>query len=320
MKASNIIAVKDGFENTGGNISMTAGNNVNILVDTLDNSYYYKEKSSGFSTSFSNGGGGLTAGVSYNRSSLEQQSNGTTVAVSSIMSEGNTVIDAGNRVRTEAIQANIGENLIIRGVNGVELLDAQEVYEEKVKQKSTSIGVSVNVGFTPAQMASTISDVANNSKDYGFGNASQSINTIGNGIQDLRNVTQLGSKLYDGTLYGAVLTQGIGQNKLAQTGADKLAQSNNISTAQDGLLKSMVSASVTASYNKSSYESNTSGSTSVAGQINVGNNFIIQSDGDVKLVNQKVTVGDNFIVDAKNFEALAGENTYSNDKNQIQWE
>ena len=41
VKASNLIAVKDSVENTGGNISMTAGNNVNILVDTLDHSYSF---------------------------------------------------------------------------------------------------------------------------------------------------------------------------------------------------------------------------------------------------------------------------------------
>ena len=34
VRASNLIAVKDGLENTGGNISLAAGNNVNILVDT----------------------------------------------------------------------------------------------------------------------------------------------------------------------------------------------------------------------------------------------------------------------------------------------
>jgi filamentous hemagglutinin len=314
VKASNVIAVKnDNIQNSGGNIIVTAGNDINITTDDLNNEYYLKEKKSGFSTSFSSGGGGLSAGVSYSKNSLENERNSTIVATSSIVSEGNTILNAGNRVKTEAMQANVGENLIIRGVNGVELLDAQEVYNEKVKQKSTTIGVNVNVAFTPAQMASTVSDVISNSKDYGFGNTSQSINTIGNGVQDLKNVTQLGSKLYDATLYGAVLTQGLGQNKLAQVGADKLAQSNNIETGKEGLLNSLVSASVTASYSRSSYESNTSGTTSVAGNINVGNNFIIQSDGDVKLVNQKVTIGNNFLVDAKNFEARAGENTYSND-------
>ena len=138
VKASNIIAVKN-EENTGGNISMTAGKDVNILVDTLDNSYSFKEKKSGFSTNMASGGGNFTGGVSYSQTSLEQQRNGTTAAVSTIVSEGNTVIEAGNRVRTEAMQADIGENLVIRGVNGVELLDAKEVYEEKVKQKSNRI-------------------------------------------------------------------------------------------------------------------------------------------------------------------------------------
>ena len=300
IKASNVIAVKnDNIQSSGGNIIVTAGNNISITTDDMNNEYSLTEKRSGFSSSFSTGGGGISAGVSYSRSSLEVNNTSTTVAVSSIMSEGNTVLEAGNRVRTEAMQADIGENLVIRGTNGVELLDAKEVYEEKVKQKSTTIGVNVNVGFTPAQLASTISDVADNVKDYGFGNSSQSINTIGNGIQDLRNVTQLGGNLYEGIRYGSQYLNGH-MNKGVMENAKQNALSN------------LVSASVTASYNQNSYESNKNGTNSVAGVINVGNNFVIQSEGDVKLVNQKVTVGDNFIVDAKNFEALAGENTYSN--------
>ena len=69
------------------------------------------------------------------------------------------------------------------------------MYEEKVKQKSTSIGVSVNVGFTPAQLANTVSNVADNVKEYGFDNPSQTINTLGNGFQDLRDLGGLSSNL-----------------------------------------------------------------------------------------------------------------------------
>ena len=70
---------------------------------------------------------------------MSQQRDETTVVSSTLVSEGSTVLDAGNRIRTEAIQANVGENLIIRGVNGVELLDAQEVYNETIKQKRIHI-------------------------------------------------------------------------------------------------------------------------------------------------------------------------------------
>ena len=53
----------------------------------------------------------------------------------------------------------------------------------------------------------------------------------------------------------------------------------------------------------------------VAGVINVGQNLVIESKGDVVLVNQKINVGENIIVDARSFEARAGENTYSNNTN-----
>ncbi|MCP1223934.1 hemagglutinin repeat-containing protein, partial [Sebaldella sp. S0638] len=301
VRASNVIAVKEGIENTGGNIVITAGNDVNISTDDMNNEYSLKEKKSGFSTNFSSGGGGATAGVSYSKSSLEINSKSTTVAVSTLISEGNTVLEAGNKVRTEAMQANVGENLIIRGVNGVELLDAKEVYEEKVKQKTTTMGVSLNVGFTPAQLASTVSDVAGNVKDYGFGNTSQSINTIGNGIQDLRDIGGLNSNLrnwYEGIGYSAT-------KNLIESGG---LSGSNLRDAAKGL----VSASVSLNFSQSSYESNTNGTTSVAGVINVGKNFLIESEGNVLLVNQKINVGENLIVDAKNFEARAGENTYSN--------
>ena len=287
VKTSNIIAIKEGSENTGGNISMTAGNNVNILVDTLDNSYSFKEKKSGFSTNIASGGGSFTAGVSYSQTSLEQERNGTTVAVSTIISEGNTVIDAGNRVRTEAMQANIGENLVIRGVNGVELLDAQEVFQEKVKQESTSIGLSVSVGSTVTSFIDQANNMYNDKDKYGTTNTSELINSAGDGF----------------TLYRS----GVSAFNDAQSIYDKLATGIHPANALAG-----ITANVSLSFSQSSYESNTNGTTSVAGNINVGENFIIESDGDVRLINQKVNVGENFIVDAKNFEARAGENTYSN--------
>ncbi|MCP1225877.1 hemagglutinin repeat-containing protein, partial [Sebaldella sp. S0638] len=289
VRASNLIAVKDGLENTGGNISLAAGNNVNILVDTLENSSYSKIKTSGFSTNFSSGGGGLSTGVSYNKSSTEQQRNGTNVSVSTIISEGNTVIDAGNRVRTEAMQANIGENLVIRGVNGVELLDAKEVFEEKVKQKSTSVGLSVSVGSTVTSFVDQASNMYNNRDKYGTTNASELINTAGDGLTLFRS--------------------GVSAFNDAQSIYDKLATGIHPANALAG-----ITANVSLSFNQSSYESNTSGTTSVAGNINVGKNFILQSEnGDVTLINQKINVGENFVVDARNFEARAGENTYSND-------
>jgi filamentous hemagglutinin len=287
VKASNLIAVKDSIENTGGNISLTAGNNVNILVDTLENSSYSKIKTSGFSTNLASGGGSFTAGVSYNRSSLEQQGNGTTVAVSTIVSEGNTVIDAGNRVRTEAMQANIGENLVIRGVNGVELLDAQEVYEEKVKQKSTSIGLSASLGSTVTSFIDQASDMYGNKNKYGTGNMSQILNSAGDGLTLFRS--------------------GVSAFNDAQSIFDSAVSGIHPANGLAG-----ITANVSLSFNKSSYESNTNSTTSVAGNINVGKNFVIESEGDVRLINQKVNVGENFIVDAKNFEARAGENTYSN--------
>ncbi|MCP1226169.1 hemagglutinin repeat-containing protein [Sebaldella sp. S0638] len=287
VRASNLIAVKDGIENTGGNISMTAGNDVNILVDMLENSYYSKTKTSGFSTNFSSGGGGLTAGVSYSKSSLEQQRNGTTAAVSTIISEGSAVIDAGNKVRTEAMQANIGENLVIRGTNGVELLDAKEVFQEKVQQKSTTIGLTASVGSTVTSFIDQASNMYNNKDKYGVTNTSEMINSAGDGL----------------TLYRS----GISAFNDAQSIYDKLVTGIHPANALAG-----ITANVSLSFSQSKYESNTSGTNSVAGNINVGKNFILESEGDVLLVNQKINIGENFIVDARNFEARAGENTYSN--------
>lgn len=67
IKASNVIAVKnDNIQNSGGNIIVTAGNDINITTDDMNNEYSLTEKRSGFSSSFSTGGGGISAaGVSY---------------------------------------------------------------------------------------------------------------------------------------------------------------------------------------------------------------------------------------------------------------
>ncbi|MBP9479665.1 MAG: hemagglutinin repeat-containing protein, partial [Sebaldella sp.] len=294
VRASNIVAVKDGIENTGGNIVATAGNDINISADTLNNEYSRKEKSSGFSTNFSSGGGGLSASISYNKNSLEQTSNNTVVAVSSLMSEGSTVLDAGNRIRTEAMQANVGEDLIIRGINGVELLDAKETYEEKTKQKSSSIGITASVGSTVTSFISSADDVLNNNGKYGFDNKSQLINSYGDGLGLYRDTVKAGADLSQAVVDGMKGTIG------------------NISKPSD-LAGYGVSANVSLNVSQSKYESNTSGTRSVAGVINVGGNMIVESEGDVRFVNQKINVGDNLIIDAKSFEALAGKNTYTND-------
>ena len=55
--------------------------------------------------------------------------------------------------------------------------------------KTTIIGV--NVGFTPAQLASIISDVADNVKDYGFGN------TSGLTVKDLYDMSMDGNGFYE---------------------------------------------------------------------------------------------------------------------------
>lgn len=203
------------------------------------------------------------------------------------MSEGGTVLDAGNRVRTEAMQADIGENLVIRGVNGVELLDAKEVYEEKVKQKSTSIGLSVSVGSTVTSFIDQANNMYNDKDKYGATNTSELINSAGDGFTLFRS--------------------GVSAFNDAQSIYDKLVTGIHPANALAG-----ITANASLSFSQSSYESNTNSTTSVAGNINVGKNFVIESDGDVRLINQKVNVGENFIVDAKNFEARAGENTYSN--------
>ena len=185
------------------------------------------------------------------------------------------------------MQANVGEDMIIRGVNGVELLDAQEVYNEKVKQESKSVGISASLGSTITNFISSADEKSQNNGKYGFGNRSELINTYGDGLDLYR----------EGVKAGADLSQLVVDGMKGSYG----------SLAGYG-----VTANVSVSINKSKYESNTSGTNSVAGNINVGGNLVISSEGDVKLVNQKVNVGENIIVDAKSFEATAGKNTYNN--------
>ena len=71
-------------------------------------------------------------------------------------------------MRTEAMQANVGEDMIIRGVNGVELLDAQEVYNEKVKQESKSVGISASLGSTITNFISSADEKSQNNGKYEF--------------------------------------------------------------------------------------------------------------------------------------------------------
>jgi filamentous hemagglutinin len=127
----------------------------------------------------------------------------------------------------------------------------------------------------------------NNKDKYGAGNKSELINSAGDGL----------------TLYRS----GVSAFNDAQSIYDSVVSGIHPANGLSG-----VTANVSLSFSQNKYESNTNGTNSVAGNINVGKNLLIESDGDVRLINQKVNVGENLIVEAKNFEARAGENTYRN--------
>ena len=165
------------------------------------------------------------------------------------------------------MQDNVGEDMIIRGVNGVELLDAQEVYNEKVKQESKSVGITASLGSTITSFISSADEKSQNNGKYGFGNRSELINTYGDGLDLYR----------EGVKAGADLSQLVVDGMKGSYGS---------------LGGYGVTANVTVSANKSKYESNTSGTNSVAGNINVGKKCVIESEGDVKLVNQRINDGE----------------------------
>lgn len=86
------------------------------------------------------------------------------------------------------MQADIGgESWNKKGTNGVELLDAKEVYEEKVKQKSTSIGLSVSVGSTVTSFIDQANNMYNDKDKYGATNTSELINSAGDGFTLFRS-------------------------------------------------------------------------------------------------------------------------------------
>ena len=282
VQGSNLIGKEDSKGN-GGNIYITSGDDVNIIEGTLDESHYSYEKKSGFSTNFSGGLGGVTGGITYSTSKTKQTSEMTNIAVSQVKADGNIVINAGDTVESHATKFK-ADDMSVVAENDIKLLDAQETYKQDYSNKTTSIGVSVSISSPITSLINTGVNVRNNIKDdsYGFDRQDQSINTLFNGFQDIRDIAR------DNSI-------------IRETIAGKRKPTD------------LVDVSIGVNFSTSSTTSHQEGANSVAGTIDVNNLNLTSNNGNVELVNQQVNVAQNMNVKADDFIVRAGKSTFESE-------
>ena len=151
-------------------------------------------------------------------------------------------------------------------------------------EPTTSIGVSVSISSPITSLINTGVNVRNNIKDdsYGFDRQDQSINTLFNGFQDIRDIAR------DNSI-------------IRETIAGKRKPTD------------LVDVSIGVNFSTSSTTSHQEGANSVAGTIDVNNLNLTSNNGNVELVNQQVNVAQNMNVKADDFIVRAGKSTFESE-------
>ncbi|MGF6907698.1 adhesin HecA-like repeat protein, partial [Fusobacterium sp. PH5-44] len=286
-----------------GSVLLLGKNGVTIRPGQ-ENGYYIEEhKSSGFSGSFGSSGMSL----SYGKSKTTINSDFTNYVETTIFAgESVKIVSDEGKISLTSTHIQAGEDIVLNGKTGVELLVAENYNKTVEKHKSTSIGISLNFGFRPTQLVNSINDATK--ADYSFGNKSQAINTLGNRFQDIRTISSLGSKVYDGINAGSGW---LNPDSYFRTHGTPATQ-EWIDGQRDKALNSLfdLSASISFSSNKSS--SKTESTSSVGGSLVAGGNIQVSSEGDVTFIGQTIDAGKNIEIKADNFFAGASMDTYYN--------
>ncbi|AIY40132.1 Putative large exoprotein involved in heme utilization or adhesion of ShlA/HecA/FhaA family [Collimonas arenae] len=238
VAGSNVIGTNDVSLNAANNVSVTASQN------TSNSSFSRDEKKSGFTGGFSAG----VASIGYGKSSADSQSSMETVTQqsSSIASiNGNTQIQAGNKLNVVASDISAGQNLTLIG-KSVDLSAAQNTSVEHGAQQSSSSGFSVGVTYNPAGAFKSAyqQSASSNPSTSLLGKATKMGDAIGDGTLAAITpiVVQAGSRSASGTQDLATsnaqvssLTAGNNLTVLA-TGGSITSQGASMSAGGDALL------------------------------------------------------------------------------------
>lgn len=285
LSAGNDLTVKGSSVVGDGKVNLQAGNNVEIVAATEEQSSYRldEKKKSGV---FSSGGLGLTVGTSSSRHQVNEDGTTQSQSVSTIGSTGGDVnIVAGGKAHIGGADLIANKNLSVTG-DSVQIDPGQDIYrrDETFEQKQSGLTVALS-------------------------------GPVGSAVNTAVTTAQQAQKETDGRL---AALQG---TKAALSGAQAV-QAGQLVQAQGGDAKSMVGISASLGSQKSSSQQHQEQKTVSGSTLNAGNNLTVSAtgkghsadSGDILIAGSQLKAGGDTTLDAaRDLHLLGAANTQKTD-------
>lgn len=285
LSAGNDLTVKGSSVVGDGKVNLQAGNNVEIVAATEEQSSYRldEKKKSGL---MGTGGIGVTIGSSSSRHQVNEDGTTQSQSVSTIGSTGGDVnIVAGGKAHIGGADLIANKNLSVTG-DSVQIDPGQDIYrrDETFEQKQSGLTVALS-------------------------------GPVGSAVNTAVTTAQQAQKETDGRL---AALQG---TKAALSGAQAV-QAGQLVQAQGGDAKSMVGISASLGSQKSSSQQHQEQKTVSGSTLNAGNNLTLSAtgkghsadSGDILIAGSQLKVGGDTTLDAaRDLQLLGAANTQKTD-------
>ncbi|MEX2942554.1 hemagglutinin repeat-containing protein [Serratia fonticola] len=285
LSAGNDLTVKGSSVVGDGKVNLQAGNNVEIVAATEEQSSYRldEKKKSGL---MGTGGIGVTIGSSSSRHQVNEDGTTQSQSVSTIGSTGGDVnIVAGGKAHIGGADLIANKNLSVTG-DSVQIDPGQDIYrrDETFEQKQSGLTVALS-------------------------------GPVGSAVNTAVTTAQQAQKETDGRL---AALQG---TKAALSGAQAV-QAGQLVQAQGGDAKSMVGISASLGSQKSSSQQHQEQKTVSGSTLNAGNNLTVSAtgkghsadSGDILIAGSQLKAGGDTTLDAaRDLHLLGAANTQKTD-------
>lgn len=285
LSAGNDLTVKGSSVVGDGKVNLQAGNNVEIVAATEEQSSYRldEKKKSGL---MGTGGIGVTIGSSSSRHQVNEDGTTQSQSVSTIGSTGGDVnIVAGSKAHIGGADLIANKNLSVTG-DSVQIDPGQDIYrrDETFEQKQSGLTVALS-------------------------------GPVGSAVNTAVTTAQQAQKETDGRL---AALQG---TKAALSGAQAV-QAGQLVQAQGGDAKSMVGISASLGSQKSSSQQHQEQKTVSGSTLNAGNNLTLSAtgkghsadSGDILIAGSQLKAGGDTTLDAaRDLQLLGAANTQKTD-------
>ncbi|CAI1056545.1 hemagglutinin repeat-containing protein [Serratia fonticola] len=285
LSAGNDLTVKGSSVVGDGKVNLQAGNNVEIVAATEEQSSYRldEKKKSGL---MGTGGIGVTIGSSSSRHQVNEDGTTQSQSVSTIGSTGGDVnIVAGGKAHIGGADLIANKNLSVTG-DSVQIDPGQDIYrrDETFEQKQSGLTVALS-------------------------------GPVGSAVNTAVTTAQQAQKETDGRL---AALQG---TKAALSGAQAV-QAGQLVQAQGGDAKSMVGISASLGSQKSSSQQHQEQKTVSGSTLNAGNNLTLSAtgkghsadSGDILIAGSQLKAGGDTTLDAaRDLQLLGAANTQKTD-------